>query len=556
VSYKPVSLASLLNLRNRDLFLPHIQRPFVWEFDPQVLRFLDSLMKNFPIQTFLFWKTNDAIKARKFMDDVLEDPDLSDFYDQQASKQGKEKVFVLDGQQRLQSLFATFDGSFYGSDLYINLLEGDQEIENGLSYLFSLSNENLALPHFRIRSLTGDRRNSEDIAEELNQELSQILITESQTDRIQRERRVRKNISQLVSLIREDKHFWIEELDGTTNDAYQYKSVLNIFIRVNSGGTKLDAGDLMFAAMKEAWSDIEENIETIVGNLNASGNMSFDKVLVIKGLMLASGKGAVLSPEFFTGTDAEANLRVLEQNWATAERAFSQLRDFIYNDLKVYSDKVIRSYNAFIPIFDFFFRKPSPTPEDIADLKSYYYRSQLFNWYSARTDQILNAVHNIVATDESDRFPLAGVKDYFGRQGKDTDVTRESIQDVRLRFIILNLIYVEQMGHSPFDVAYKGNEPHIDHIYPKSKLRDRPTAQVNHIANYRYCGAHDNIRKRAEDPSSYFARLKTAGIDISRHLLVEEYINSPTLLTVDRYDDFRNKRLDKVFEICERVVNR
>ena len=45
-------------------------------------------------------------------------------------------------------------------------------------------------------------------------------------------------------------------------------------------------------------------------------------------------------------------------------------------------------------------------------------------------------------------------------------------------------------------------------------------------------------------------------IDISRHLLVEEYINSPTLLNVDRYDDFRNKRLDKVFEICKRVVNR
>jgi len=556
VSYKPVSLASLLNLRNRDLFLPHIQRPFVWEFDPQVLRFLDSLMKNFPIQTFLFWKTTDAIKARKFMDDVLEDPDLSDFYDQQASEQGREKVFVLDGQQRLQSLFATFDGSFYGRDLYINLLEGDQEIENGLSYGFSLSNANLILPHFRIRSLTGDRRNSEDIAEELNQKLSQILTAESPTDRIQRERRVRKNISQLVSLIREDKHFWIEELDGTANDAYQYKSVLNIFIRVNSGGTKLDAGDLMFAAMKEAWSDIEENIETIVGNLNASGNISFDKGLVLKGLMLASGKGAVLSPEFFTGTVAEANLRVLEQNWATTERAFSQLRDFIYNDLKVYSDKVIRSYNAFIPIFDFFFRKASPTHEDIVNLKSYYYRSQLFNWYSARTDQILNAVHNIVAANESDRFPLDGVKDYFSRQGKDTDVTRESIQDVRLRFIILNLIYVEQMGYSPFDVAYKGNEPHIDHIYPKSKLRDRPTAQVNHIANYRYCGAHDNIRKRAEDPSSYFARLKRAGIDISRHLLVEEYINSPTLLTVERYDDFRNKRLNKIFEICTRVVNR
>lgn len=164
MSYKPVSLASLLNLKNRDLFLPHIQRPFVWEYDSQVLRFLDSLMKNYPIQTFLFWKTKDEIKARKFMDNVLDDADLSDFYDRQVSEQGREKIFVLDGQQRLQSLFATFDGTFFGSDIYINLLDGDREIENGLSYRFSLSTEALSLPQYKIRSLTGDRRNAEDIA--------------------------------------------------------------------------------------------------------------------------------------------------------------------------------------------------------------------------------------------------------------------------------------------------------------------------------------------------------------------------------------------------------
>ncbi len=79
MSYKPISLASLMSLKNRSLFLPHIQRPFVWDWD-QVVRFIDSLMKNYPIQTFLFWKTEDAIKARRFMDNVVEDPDLSSFY--------------------------------------------------------------------------------------------------------------------------------------------------------------------------------------------------------------------------------------------------------------------------------------------------------------------------------------------------------------------------------------------------------------------------------------------------------------------------------------------
>ncbi len=132
----------------------------------------------------------------------------------------------------------------------------------------------------------------------------------------------------------------------------------------------------------------------------------------------------------------------------------------------------------------------------------------------------------------------------------------DSLQDVRLRYISLNLIYVEEIGHSPFDVAYTGNEPHIDHTYPKSKLRPQSTSHINHIANYRYYGAPDNIRKRAEDPSSYFSRLKAAGIEIARHLLVQEFIDDPSLLTIDRYDQFRNQRLARVFDICNRVINR
>jgi uncharacterized protein with ParB-like and HNH nuclease domain len=65
MSYKPCSLFRLIEEINRRLFLPHIQRPFVWE-EEQMLRLFDSLMRNYPIQTLLFWRTKDEIKARKF----------------------------------------------------------------------------------------------------------------------------------------------------------------------------------------------------------------------------------------------------------------------------------------------------------------------------------------------------------------------------------------------------------------------------------------------------------------------------------------------------------
>jgi uncharacterized protein with ParB-like and HNH nuclease domain len=60
VSYKPKTLFSLLEELNDSVFLPHIQRPFVWEED-QMLRLFDSLMRNYPIQTLLFWRTKNGL---------------------------------------------------------------------------------------------------------------------------------------------------------------------------------------------------------------------------------------------------------------------------------------------------------------------------------------------------------------------------------------------------------------------------------------------------------------------------------------------------------------
>jgi hypothetical protein len=92
------------------------------------------------------------------------------------------------------------------------------------------------------------------------------------------------------------------------------------------------------------------------------------------------------------------------------------------------------------------------------------------------------------------------------------------------------MVYVERWGTSPFKVLYKGNEPHVDHIYPQYMLRSRlnqTSTEINDIGNLRFVGATDNIRKRAELPSSYFGRLKADGVDIEKHLLLKDYSDAP-----------------------------
>jgi len=566
MSYKPHSLFRLLeDIDAGRLLLPHIQRPFVWERE-QMARLFDSLMRNYPIQTFLLWRTKEEIRARRFMPLINPDADLSEFYDSGKSAEGVEKVFVLDGQQRLQTLHCMFRGGIKGetgavSEAYFDVTAGDAPADDGESlYQLIFSPEKLGLPHFRVRDLSERFAASNPLtaADDLNDTLSASLV-ETPEARRARERRVRNNIVQLHSLLHHDKFFWADELDGVASQ-YPYRRILEIFVRVNSGGTKLTAGDLMFAAMKEGWDDIEERVEQTVDLLNG-GRLSIDGDFVLKALLLAHGEGAEVQTEKFYGARGEGLLAKMEADWDRAEQAFKELRDFMVQHLRLSADRLIRSYNALVPLFDFLFHNPKPTEGARVAMGAYYHKAQLFGWFSSQTDATLNVLHGIVGKPMAGAFPIAAIKTYFKTsRSAPTELSAGHLLDTRLRPLLLNVVYYDKWGASPFDIAFKGNEPHVDHIYPQYMLRSRlgcSSAEINDIGNLRFFGATDNIRKRAELPASYFTRLKTQGVPIDRHLLVEEFATEPSKLAFDKptFDRFRSLRQKAIWNSLRRVVD-
>lgn len=564
MSYIPRSLFRLLeDIDQHRLLLPHIQRPFVWDRD-QMAKLFDSLMREYPIQTLLFWRTKEEIRARQFMPVIDADADLSQFYDMNKSVAGVEKTFVLDGQQRLQTLHAIFRGGYRQdgeiAEAYCDLTDGDTEVESGvLLHGLVFSTTASVLPKFRIRDLT-ERfagANPMMVAEEINDKLAGLL-QENDDQRRLRERRVRANIYQLDSILNQDKHFWVDELDGVAK-TYPYRRILDIFVRVNSGGTKLTAGDLMFAAMKEGWDDVEQRVEQTVDLLNG-GRLNIDQDFVLKCLLLAHNQGAEVQTEKFYGPRGEALLTTIEESWDRSETAFQKLRDFVVHSVRVGSDRLIRSYNALVPLFDFFFHNRTPDVTSIPKMVAYFQKAQLFGWYSRQTDAVLNALHNSVGIDRGGHFPLAEIKEYFGKRNMTTELQEHHLQDSRLRPIILNVLYCDRWGNSPFDVAFKGNDPHIDHIYPQYMLRTRlgyGSAEINDIGNLRFVGATDNIRKRAELPASYFQRLKAHGVPVEKHLLLADYASNPALMdfTRESFDSFRTARRAEIWRSVKRYVD-
>src|ERR1039458_2186884 len=115
-----MSIINLLNqIKNEEVVLPAIQRDFVWPED-KVLRLLDSIMRGYPIGIALLWETYLDLQYRKF-DDGFHAGQIHDFKD---NKRKKKLKLVLDGQQRLQSLYIALYGSYEGKSLHFDVLSG------------------------------------------------------------------------------------------------------------------------------------------------------------------------------------------------------------------------------------------------------------------------------------------------------------------------------------------------------------------------------------------------------------------------------------------------
>jgi hypothetical protein len=96
--------------------------------------------------------------------------------------------------------------------------------------------------------------------------------------------------------------------------------------------------------------------------------------------------------------------------------------------------------------------------------------------------------------------------------------------------------------------------------YPQSMLRSKLgllSADINHLGNLRFMGATDNIRKRAELPADYFARMKSGGMDVTKHLLLPDYAADPKKLAFDitAYKEFRDGRFERMWDILSSTTN-
>ena len=325
MEYIPIRVSDIVRNVNRDWYLPAIQRELVWKPD-KVERLFDSIMADFPIGSFLFWKLEQNHKDDWPIYEFIREYDEDKPHNTLANMAGVQKdiTLVLDGQQRITSLFLGLKGSyryFYyrwrKTQLFLNLLKepvADDENPEELTYAFKFregpdpggDGRELWFPVGRIL----DFEDAEDVKSDMKEELSSFSDEERDVANRLLGRLHNRIHTTLVGNYYEER-------------SQDYDKVLQVFVRANSAGQPLEYSDLLLATATAKWEtlDARSEIHGFTDSLNEIGSgYKFGKDFVLKACLYLC---RYLPVQYRVKNFTKANLRTIEANWEDIKKALA-----------------------------------------------------------------------------------------------------------------------------------------------------------------------------------------------------------------------------------------
>ena len=472
MAYEKKSIKTIIEDVNcRRLYLPAIQRKYVWD-DNQITRLMDSIMRGYPIGTFLFWKVKKNIinKNEYSMYEFIKDYHERDLYKNPAAPQpflissGDETLWaVLDGQQRLTSLYIALQGSmsrklpnkrwknddaFPKKELYFNL-HSESDAEKDISYEF--------------RFMTSDEasKNKGDslwyLVKNIFTKYQKDLDTKLGSDGIAKDN-IRKLRKRLV--VEEIINYFEVESDSID-------SVLDIFVRVNSGGTVLSKSDLLFSTIVSHWDDAREKIDKLLSEINKMGEgFKFSNDFIMRTCLYVLNMSVTLKVETFK----KDSVIKIKDKWDSIEKAIKQTVSFL-NESGFNSENIL-SYVAVIPIVYYFYKGGELHKDDSeSELRKYFVIAQLKQIFGTASNSALTSIREALKKAPSDSFSMKNLENIRFTGDRNLRYTADEIDAMfdtyeigAYTFMILSLLYP--------NLKYSQKGFHQDHMHPYSSFEE------------------------------------------------------------------------------------
>jgi len=522
-------------------WLPNIQRGFEWDED-RICKLLDSVLHEYPIGAIMVWLPPETlhrdIQTRPFVKDF---DATQDYLSQAAHPSNQESYLVLDGQQRLQSLYLAFFGTYNSRRVYfqIDYAPSPEADDDGPFELLSPTEAN-AKPELihPAQLIQLDYRTKSDFAEQRAAALCANIAVG--TFRAEQQANKRSAIMRNIDLFIESFNMRPALLIQEVARQHNYDQVLEIFQRVNSGGMTLSKSDLMFCTLKLKIQDMEERFSDAVRTINQAGRYAFTRDFLIKASLVLFGQGAQYEVNKLKNDNFIIKLR---DGFEALYHCLRHLVAWLEKTACINNARFLRSENALIPILDYMYhsgKHDQPEGADSRFLLQYLYMAFLTRLFSRGGDRTLDQLHTRITQalqTSPGVFPIGVVREYMcKRMNVSWELAEHHFADdpeLMLNIVDNGALQLNADEHEDLKLER-------DHIFPRKVLTDHGLGDLaDHIGNYRLVVMPINRRKRAKMPTTttdfYGRRDET---------LEPLYQAAIANLTRETYQSFRDERAE------------
>lgn len=393
---------ALENIKSGKYVMPAFQRQFVWSME-QIEKLWDSILLDYPIATFLFWHVDD--------DNVSWDTYFCNFLSEVSFDSRKQAVSmnyelsninvkitdtaVLDGQQRLTSLFLSLLGQVYVKQKYArrttvggtvvklvielnkHKLTVDEEEYNSKKYDIKFTEKvgKLSPTQFEIKEILGSKFQDETTREQA----IETAIVNVPADSKDYARGILKKLYNKIfveKLIR-----YTEIRDMNQDDA------LEMFVRFNSGGKALKKHEITMSILEAYWP----NAKTEFGKLLVDSYEGFGSDFVVRSALMLYG-------DVIKSNINKQIAEDLKNNWQEFKKALKNL-ETVLKGMKIEVSRFASSWNVLLPIIYFIYYNPDYA-KNLDGIKAYLIRAVLFTYFQSGTTSKLQQMKSNINNNE------------------------------------------------------------------------------------------------------------------------------------------------------------
>lgn len=474
----------LTDIERGRIALPDMQREFIWD-NTQVRDLVESLYKNHPIGMILLWQTNpeDNVAISAIDDTTKEISTYSEL--------------VIDGQQRLTSLLLVKKGTIF---------KGGKE--RSIKLLFNPFEEKfeLEIPPLRNKPEWFDVTR---------------VIQEGEYSVVDREKLKKlgwddEKIYEALKKLSEVRNIFVGARNSipvfTIPSNVGYEEVADIFVKINSKGTRIRITELLLALLAlKIPGEFRKDFKDYIEKLEDSG-WYIDSGVVIRALVAISIKQGRLA--YFRNIARNISDKDLQSNWEITKKSLNECFKILEENLGIRSSDILPSQYVLIPLAFYISQKNNPfSEEETKKFILWFLLASFWGRYSGspetRLDEDIKAINEEKNLDKL--FYL--LKDQVGRLMIDEERFVGYSRNSKL------LLYVTARNQGAEDwwqghkITTTDYEEH--HIFPRSLLKkaDYEYRLIEDVANIAFLTKKANRRISNMEPEQYLEKIDPAKLE-------------------------------------------